>query len=72
MKLREYIKIALEQGQREFNIGLYPDMTVDDRSPTRIRFKVEKMKTEEELFLKRRGFQRIRWLEALLEKLFGR
>lgn len=43
MKLADYIRIEIEKGRLNFDIGLNRDITVDDRSPTRIRFKVRKV-----------------------------
>ena len=40
MKLKEFIKKEISQGRCEFDIGVWPDMTVDDKSPNRIKFTI--------------------------------
>ena len=44
MKLKDYIKQELKKGRREFDIGVEPDMEVNDKSPNRIRFKLKENK----------------------------
>ena len=50
MKLSEYIKQRIEASEEDlihFDVGIYPDMTVDDESPNRVRFTVKKLKSEQ-------------------------
>jgi hypothetical protein len=46
MKLKDYIKHRMDLAEKRntkiirFNVGIWPDMTVDNSSPNRIKFKV--------------------------------
>lgn len=40
MKLEKYIKKEIAKGTREFHIGIWPDMEVDDNAPHRITFTI--------------------------------
>ena len=40
MKLKDFIKIELDKGRRNFDIGVEQDMEVNDKSPNRVKFNV--------------------------------
>ncbi len=42
MELKNYIKKEIKKGRRNFNIGVEPNMEVNDKSPNRIKFQVIK------------------------------
>jgi len=41
MKLKDYIQQEIRKGRRDFDIGINLDGTVDDKSPTRVKFQVK-------------------------------
>jgi len=41
MKLKDYITQEIERGKRDFDIGVEPDLTVNEKSGNRVGFKVE-------------------------------
>ena len=42
MKLKEYIKEEIINGKRNFDIGVEPNMEVNNNSKNRVRFKIIK------------------------------
>ena len=44
MKLSKHIELGLAAGQTEFDPGILPDMEVDDRSLSRIKFEIQRKK----------------------------
>ena len=42
MKLKEYIEKEIEKGRREFDIGVEPNMRVNDKSKNRVKFTIQK------------------------------
>ncbi len=44
MKLSEYLKQEIKKGITDFNIGVEPNMEVNDKSPNRVKFSIKKEK----------------------------
>lgn len=60
MKISEYISQQIKLGVTEFDIGIGENQTVNDASPTRVRFKIERnLEMSDVKFIKRNSLKGI-------------